>query len=161
MPYSDQLQAEISQTDGHIRQLRDELGQSRRALVKLQELHRYMTTKRTEFTDRHNASRTNLRIMQGSEINSKSLAGYGEAMQETLYGNLANNVYAEYDDAVNHITAGIRQAEDEIGDLTHAISNSEAYRTDQVQHFNRVKAEEDWEAEQDRKKMEARRRGEC
>ncbi|WP_044088096.1 hypothetical protein [Bifidobacterium bombi] len=159
MSYSDELRAQIAQTDMQLAQLNADLAQARRALTKLQELQPYMQHKSTEFDDRHRKSCNSLMCLQESGISNKSIIGYGNAMQDTLYGNLPNSVYAGYNDAIVHIQKGIRRVQEEILDFNHSIDSATQYRAEQVQHLNRVLTEEAWEAEQERKRMEPRRRG--
>ncbi|WEV67196.1 hypothetical protein OZX72_08145 [Bifidobacterium sp. ESL0769] len=147
MPYSDNLRADIARTDRHISDLSDQLNAAKEKLKRLQELLSYVTHRQDSFLNEQGRKQSSFKQIWEHCANSQSAVNYSNVMGDVLFGNKPNNIASSYSDGISHTNDAIRKTEEEIGDLQHSITNAENYRADQVNHLQRVMAEEQWSAQ--------------
>lgn len=160
MPYSDNLRADIARTDRHISDLSDQLNVTKQNLNRLRELLSYVCQKQNSFLDEQGRRQSSFNKIWQDCANCHCAVGYSNVMGDILFGNAPNNVAGAYSEGIQSVNRGIQKAEEEIGDLQRSIASAKDYRADQVNHLQRVVAEEQWEAQQEAKKAAMRARGE-
>ncbi|MDF7640707.1 hypothetical protein PT279_03760 [Bifidobacterium sp. ESL0784] len=160
MPYSDNLRVDIARTDQRISDLSGQLNAAKQNLNRLRKLLSYVSYKQNSFLNEQGRRQGGFNKIWQDCANCHCAVGYSNAMGSILFGNEPNNVAGAYSEGVQSVNRGIQRAEEEIGDLQRSIASAESYRADQVNHLQRVVAEEQWEAQQEAKKAAMHARGE-